>query len=145
MSTVATSSSAIRFRLFAVLAALGCAAPLLPAGAVVAALAGETADPAVLAPDDPADHRETADGPEVDEERLVDLVADAQRRLQLNGYDPGPIDGRMGLRTQRAIRAYQAAARRDGTLEALKGPARDGAAPRPELAGSERPAPSLAR
>ena len=137
MSTVATSSSAIRFRVFAVLAALGCAAALLPAGAVFAAPDDQPADQ----PED----QEAADGPEVDEERLVDLVADAQRRLQLSGYDPGPIDGQMGLRTQRAIRAYQAAARRSGTLEALKGPARDGAAPRPELVGSERPAPGLTR
>ena len=69
------------------------------------------------------DDLEEPDHPELDEERLVDLVADAQRRLQLSGYDPGPIDGRMGLRTQRAIRAYQAEARHSGMLEALKGPA----------------------
>ena len=141
MSTVATSSSAIRFRVFAVLAALGCAAALLPAGAVFAAPDDQPADQ----PEDQPEDQEAADGPKVDEERLVDLVADAQRRLQLSGYDPGPIDGQMGLRTQRAIRAYQAAARRSGTLEALKGPARDGAAPRPELVGSERPAPDLTR
>jgi peptidoglycan hydrolase-like protein with peptidoglycan-binding domain len=137
MSTIATSSSSIGLRLLAVLAALACFAV---AGEPRAAPADEAAGPAAVAPEDRAE----ADGAELDEQRLVDLVADAQRRLQLNGYDPGPIDGRMGLRTQRAIRAYQAAARRDGTLEALKGPGRD-AAPRPALTGAERAAPGATR
>ena len=139
MSTIATTSSALRLRRLAVLAALATVA-LLPAGAV-----GEAVDPAAGAPDGELDSQEEPDGPGLDEERLLDLVADAQRRLQLSGYDPGPIDGRMGLRTQRAIRAYQAAARRSGTLEALKGPGRDGAAPRPELVGVEGAAPSPTR
>ena len=129
MSTVATSTSVIRSRLLAVLAALACAAMLLPVGAVFAA----------------PENQEEPDGAELDEERLVDLVADAQRRLQLSGYDPGPIDGRMGLRTQRAIRAYQAAARRGGTLEALKGSGREDTASRPELVGAERAAPGATR
>jgi peptidoglycan hydrolase-like protein with peptidoglycan-binding domain len=137
MSTIATSSSAIRLGLLAVLAAFAAGA----AGDARAAPADEAVGPAAVAPD-----RQTgADGPELDEQRLVDLVADAQRRLQLSGYDPGPIDGRMGLRTQRAIRAYQAAARRNGTLEALKGPGREDAAPRPALVGVERAAPGATR
>ena len=115
---------------------LGCAA-LLATGVSVAP-ASEPSDQAVA---DPAD-REEPDRPDLDEEQLEDLVADAQRRLSLSGYDPGPIDGRLGLRTQRAIRAYQATARRVGTLEALKGPP-PGAAPRPELVGAELPAASL--
>ena len=131
MSTVPTSNSAIGFMLFAVLA-LGCAALLPAAGGVFAAPAGAAPDPLTV-----AGAQEEPDGPELDEERLVDLVADAQRLLQLSGYDPGPIDGHMGLRTQRAIRAYQAAARRSGTLEALKGPGRDVAAPLPALVGAE--------
>lgn len=138
MSTIATSSPAIGLRLLAVLAALGCAAAV---GDARAAPGDEAAGPAALAPED----RAGSDGAELDEQRLVDLVADAQRRLQLNGYDPGPIDGRMGLRTQRAIRAYQAAARRNGTLEALKGPGREDAAPRSALVGAERAAPGATR
>jgi peptidoglycan hydrolase-like protein with peptidoglycan-binding domain len=140
MSTIAASTSASRSRPLVVLAALAFAA-LPPVGAALAAPESEAAAAAVAAAQDLPE----PDGPEVDEERLVDLVADAQRRLRLSGYDPGPIDGRMGLRTQRAIRAYQAAARRGGTLEALKGPARDDAAPRPEVVGLERAAPSLTR
>ncbi|MGC9343523.1 MAG: peptidoglycan recognition protein family protein [Bacteroidales bacterium] len=30
-----------------------------------------------------------------------------QKRLDLTGYDPGPLDGIMGVRTQAAIRAFQ--------------------------------------
>ena len=134
MSTIA----ACRPGLLAVVAALVGAAVLLPPGAAFVAPAIEVADPAAVAAED----QEEPDSPELDEERLLDLVADAQRLLQLSGYDPGPIDGRLGLRTQRAIRAYQAAARRSGTLEALKGPAREGSAPRPELVGVE---PELTR
>ena len=65
---------------------------------------------------------EIGDGPDLDEESLQDLVADAQRLLRLRGYDPGPIDGRFGWRTQRAIRSYQETARSHGYLEALQGP-----------------------
>lgn len=137
MSTIATSSSAIGLRLLAVLAAFAAGA----AGDARAEPADEAVGSAAVAPDGQAG----ADGPEVDGQRLVDLVADAQRRLQLSGYDPGPIDGRMGLRTQRAIRAYQAAARRSGTLEALKGPGREDAASRPDLVGLERAAPAATR
>ena len=35
-------------------------------------------------------------------------VEDAQRRLQALGYDPGPIDGRIGSKTEQAIRRFQA-------------------------------------
>lgn len=31
-----------------------------------------------------------------------------QRNLKHRGYDPGPVDGFMGRRTSRAIRAFQA-------------------------------------
>lgn len=36
-------------------------------------------------------------------------IAELQRRLSRLGYRPGPVDGMMGQRTARAIRAYQAA------------------------------------
>jgi peptidoglycan hydrolase-like protein with peptidoglycan-binding domain len=121
-------------------AAFGCAALPL-AGAVLAAQASETVDQAVATSDD----QEEPDGPDLDETQLEDLVADAQRLLNLSGYDPGPIDGQLGLRTQRAIRAYQAAARRHGTLEALKGPAVDDRATPPELVGMGQPASSPTR
>ena len=89
---------------------------------------------------------EIGDGPELDEDSLHDLVADAQRLLRLRGYDPGPIDGRFGWRTQRAIRAYQATARSHGHLEALKGPGVAGrdavAASRHELVRIEEQPPA---
>lgn len=89
---------------------------------------------------------EIGDGPELNEESLQDLVADAQRLLRLRGYDPGPIDGRFGWRTQRAIRAYQATARSRGYLEALKGPGVAGrdaaAASRHELVRIEEQPPT---
>lgn len=75
-----------------------------------------------------------AAGVEEDED-IEDLVADAQRLLRASGYDPGPIDGQFGPRTQRAIRAYQAAARRYGTLEAIKGPPLDDPVPELKPAG----------
>jgi peptidoglycan hydrolase-like protein with peptidoglycan-binding domain len=34
-------------------------------------------------------------------------VLQAQRRLQALGFDPGPIDGVLGPRTEEAIREYQ--------------------------------------
>lgn len=70
---------------------------------------------------DVVDDAKVADELDMSEMSVRDLIADAQRMLALGGYDPGPIDGRIGIRTQRAIRAYQAAAR--GDLEDLKGPA----------------------
>ena len=70
-------------------------------------------------------------------------MADAQRLLSFSGYDPGPVDGQFGPRTQRAIRAYQAAARRQGTLEAIKGPPPGEPLSRPELVGLDQPPPSL--
>jgi len=36
-------------------------------------------------------------------------VADVQRALQAAGFDPGPIDGRMGRRTRSALKAFQSA------------------------------------
>ena len=38
-----------------------------------------------------------------------DLVRTLQRRLARRGYDPGPIDGRFGVLTARAVRHFQAA------------------------------------
>lgn len=38
-----------------------------------------------------------------------ELVRALQRRLALRGYDPGPIDGRFGVLTARAVRHFQAA------------------------------------
>jgi peptidoglycan hydrolase-like protein with peptidoglycan-binding domain len=34
-------------------------------------------------------------------------VLDLQRRLHLLGFDPGPLDGRMGPKTRAAIKAFQ--------------------------------------
>ncbi len=129
----------------------------LPALAAVAALAGLAGwlamDPAradagaVAVADDALSGKvEIGNDPELDEESLRDLVADAQRILTLRGYDAGPIDGRLGLRTQRAIRAYQDAARQQGYLEAIKGPRPSGAAEgQHELVRMEERAPSPAR
>ena len=46
-------------------------------------------------------------------------VADLQRMLKAAGFDPGPLDGKFGPLTQRALRAYQTATgeRVDGTVE----------------------------
>jgi len=103
------------FIAIAALAALAGSAGWLGAGV---ASANEVSQPADVAPEDV----EIGGGPELNEDSLQDLVADAQRLLRLRGYDPGPIDGRFGWRTQRAIRAYQATARSRGYLEALNGP-----------------------
>jgi peptidoglycan hydrolase-like protein with peptidoglycan-binding domain len=102
-------------------ALLGWLIGVLAASPALAAPAGMASPPAAAAARDP----EVADPPEVDEESYRDLVADAQRLLALRGFDPGPVDGRLGLRTRWAIRAYQATARSQGVLEALKGPAPD--------------------
>ncbi len=39
-----------------------------------------------------------------------ELVAGIQRQLKEQGFDPGPVDGKLGPKTRRAIRAYQRAA-----------------------------------
>ncbi len=112
----------------------------LLACAVAALMAGLAA----AAPADRGGAEETieiGDGPELDEASLEDLVADAQRLLSLRGFDPGPIDGQLGLRTQRAIRAYQDTARSHGTLEALKGPPLDSAGP--AVIGMDEPTPTV--
>ncbi len=102
--------------------------PLVAVAGLVA-LGGPFAEPAPAAPANqasaaaPAEVAEVPDSPELDETSYQDLVTDAQRILRLRGFDPGPIDGQLGLRTLRAIRAYQAEARSRGILEALKGPA----------------------
>ncbi len=98
---------------------LGCLIGALAAGPALAASAGKASPPATAAPAD----AEIGDAPELDDASYPDLVADAQRLLMLRGFDPGPIDGQLGLRTRRAIRAYQADARSRGVLEALTGPA----------------------
>jgi peptidoglycan hydrolase-like protein with peptidoglycan-binding domain len=134
MSTAAASPSRVVSRILAALTVLGCASAALAMHAALAAPDSKSAERAVV---------DQGDGPEVDEEQIEDLVADAQRLLNLSGYAPGPIDGQFGPRTQRAIRAYQAAARRHGTLEAIKGPPPDDLAPRPELAGAAPSMPSL--
>jgi peptidoglycan hydrolase-like protein with peptidoglycan-binding domain len=38
----------------------------------------------------------------------IERTKEIQRGLKRRGYDPGPIDGFLGLRTSRAIRAFQA-------------------------------------
>jgi peptidoglycan hydrolase-like protein with peptidoglycan-binding domain len=90
-----------------------------------------------LKPASAMDDVEAAAEADMDETSLRDLVTDAQRILTLGGFDPGPIDGRLGLRTRRAIQAYQETARTNRSLAALKQAAR----PRPELVGGEAPAP----
>jgi N-acetylmuramoyl-L-alanine amidase len=50
-------------------------------------------------------HLDPAWDPETDEA----IPAGVQARLQHLGYDPGPIDGVIGPRTRRALRAYQRA------------------------------------
>jgi peptidoglycan hydrolase-like protein with peptidoglycan-binding domain len=111
----------------------------LVALAGLVALSGPWVRPAQAGPAGPAstgapsETIESTDGPDLDEApSYVDLVADAQRLLSLQGFDPGPIDGQLGLRTRQAIRAYQAEARSRGILEALKGPATAGAPERLE-------------
>lgn len=37
-------------------------------------------------------------------------IRDVQAQLQAHGFDPGPVDGKLGPRTCRAVRAYQRAA-----------------------------------
>ncbi len=103
----------------AALALVGGLIGALVAGPAVAAPAGKALPPTAALPDD----GDAADPPELDDASYRDLVADAQRLLRLRGFDPGPIDGQLGLRTRQAIRAYQAEARARGVLEALKGPA----------------------
>ena len=47
-------------------------------------------------------------------------VREAQEALKNKGYDPGPVDGRIGARTKEAIRSFQSASNLDatGTLDA---------------------------
>ena len=111
---------------------LGCTIGALLAGPPWAA-AGEASPPAAA----PPQCAECADAPELDDGSYRDLVADAQRLLRLRGFDPGPLDGQMGLRTRRAIRAYQAAERSRGVLEARKGPQPSEAKPIDPAAGPE--------
>jgi peptidoglycan hydrolase-like protein with peptidoglycan-binding domain len=70
--------------------------------------------------------------------RPINTVADLQRALRDNGFNPGPIDGQMGPRTDHAIRRFQAsrglqvdgaAGRR--TLAALGGASDDDNTPAP--------------
>jgi peptidoglycan hydrolase-like protein with peptidoglycan-binding domain len=93
----------------AALALLGCGGGALAAGPVPP---GQAA----------AQSAEVAEPPEQDDASYRDLVTDAQRLLMLRGFDPGPLDGHIGLRTRRAMRAYQADVRTRGVVEALKGP-----------------------
>jgi peptidoglycan hydrolase-like protein with peptidoglycan-binding domain len=109
-------------------------------GLAGAAAADEVLDLTDAAPGD----FEVGGGPEVENEPLRNLIIDAQRLLRLRGYDPGPVDGQFGWRTQRAIRAYQELARSRGYLEALEGPGVAGpepAAPPPDelVRSEERP------
>src|SRR5690606_26086830 len=46
-------------------------------------------------------------GPAVEISASGAMVADIQRRLKEEGFDPGPIDGLAGPRTRDAIRSYQ--------------------------------------
>ncbi len=121
---------------FGALAISGCLALVLGAGPAAAGGRPVTIVP-TLKPASAMDDVEAAAEADMDETSLRDLVTDAQRILTLGGFDPGPIDGRLGLRTRRAIQAYQETARTNRSLAALKQAAR----PRPELVGGEAPAP----
>ncbi|MBS1149102.1 MAG: hypothetical protein H6Q89_800 [Myxococcaceae bacterium] len=46
-------------------------------------------------------------------------VAEMQKMLKAAGFDPGPLDGKFGPRTEKALKAYQnsTGAKVDGTLE----------------------------
>jgi hypothetical protein len=118
------------------LAISGCLALVLGAGPAAAGGQPVKIVPA-LKPASAMDDVDAAAEAEMDEGSLRDLVSDAQRILTLDGFDPGPIDGRLGLRTRRAIQAYQETARTNRALADLKRAAR----PRPELVGGEEPPP----
>ncbi len=114
----------------------GCLALVLGTGPAAAGGRPETIVPA-LKPDLAMDGIDAAAEAEMDEGSLRDLVSDAQRMLTLGGFDPGPVDGRLGLRTRRAIQAYQEAARMNRAVADLK----QAAPPRPELVGGQEPPP----
>jgi hypothetical protein len=40
---------------------------------------------------------------------VLNFTFSVQERLQAAGFDPGPIDGRLGLQTKKALRHYQQA------------------------------------
>lgn len=76
-------------------------------------------------------------------------LADVQRALQEAGFDPGPIDGRMGRRTRSALKAFQSARRLKAsgevdrkTWQTLQGPTATQVASPPSIA--ERPKPTSA-
>jgi peptidoglycan hydrolase-like protein with peptidoglycan-binding domain len=117
------------------LALLCCVMGALVAGTAPAADAGQASGAGAKATKDVA----VGDPPELDDASPRDLVSDAQRLLRLRGFDPGPLDGAVGLRTREAIRAYQAAARAQGVLEAMRRPAPGQARPVQPAAG---PAPA---
>jgi peptidoglycan hydrolase-like protein with peptidoglycan-binding domain len=93
---------------------------------------------------------QTATGPEVDgraseslvallkAEKQARLVVQAQRKLAALGYDPGPVDGKAGARTRKAVAAFQRAQDLDSDglvtpdliaqLAAVGGAAEDGSA-----------------
>jgi peptidoglycan hydrolase-like protein with peptidoglycan-binding domain len=121
---------------FACLAIGGCLALPLGAGLAVAGERALTIAPA-LKPSATMDGVEATDEAEMNEGSFRDLVSDAQRILTLDGFDPGPTDGRLGLRTRSAIQAYQDAARKNRSLADLKPLFK----PRPELLGGEDLAP----
>jgi peptidoglycan hydrolase-like protein with peptidoglycan-binding domain len=45
--------------------------------------------------------------PPAQAQELAQVVYDVQSKLAARGYDPGPIDGKVGSRTRAAIRAFQ--------------------------------------
>ena len=46
-------------------------------------------------------------GSSTEAQHLNQVIFDVQSRLAARGYDPGPIDGKVGPQTRSAIRAYQ--------------------------------------
>jgi peptidoglycan hydrolase-like protein with peptidoglycan-binding domain len=118
------------------LALLGCLLGALTAGPAVAASAGK-ASPAAAAS---AKDAEVPDAPDLDDASYQDLVTDAQRLLRLRGFDPGPLDGQIGVRTRQAIRAYQAEARARGVLEASKPPPAEAEGVQPAAGPQPEPA-----
>lgn len=94
------------------------------------------------------DDRQTGNEPAFTEPADRAQLMEIQRLLAESGYDPGPVDGLMGPRTEQAIRRYQQAMRLPETGQATRGllqhlqktVARNRPAARPQQAAPRPPA-----